>query len=116
MAVFSLTSCDKNKGQIEEKTKTFAEALKANDVATIYDIYPDARKVSNMKLPNCIQMADIEVEKDDATGNYTATIKNPREQKLVYKVIGEDKYQIIDSYSLTSTRFLPTLLSKQVCL
>lgn len=100
MAVFCLSSCDKNKGQIEEKTKAFAEALKTNDVATIYDIYPDARKVANMKLPNGVQMADIEVEKDDATGNYTATIKNPREQKLVYKVLGEDKYQIVDSYSL----------------
>lgn len=100
MAVFCLSSCDKNKSQIEEKTKAFAEALKTNDVATIYDIYPDARKVANMELPNGVQMADIEVEKDDATGNYTATIKNPREQKLVYKVLGEDKYQIVDSYSL----------------
>lgn len=100
MAVLCLSSCDKNKSQIEEKTKAFAEALKTNDVATIYDIYPNARKVANMKLPGGIQMADIEVEKDDATGNYTATIKNPREQKLVYKVIGEDKYQIVDSYCL----------------
>lgn len=100
MAVFCLTSCDKNKSQIEEKTKAFAEALKTNDVATIYDIYPDARKVTNMKLPGGIQMADIEVVKDEATGNYIATIKNPRAQKLVFKVIGEGKYQIIDSYSL----------------
>lgn len=100
VAVLGLASCDQNKSQIEEKTKTFAEALKNNDVATIYDLYPDSRILSNMKLPNGIQMADINVEKDEATGNYTATIKNPREQKLIYKVLGKDKYQIIDSYSL----------------
>lgn len=100
MVVFGLSSCDKNKGQIEGKTKVFAEALKTNDVATIYDLYPDAKLLSNMKLPNSIQMADLEVEKDDFTGIYTVNIKNSREQKLLFRVLGEDKYQIVDSYSL----------------
>lgn len=100
MAVFGLSSCDKTKGKIEEKVKVFAEALRTNDVATIYDFYPDAKLLSNMKLPNGIQMADMDVVKNDTTGIYTVTIKNPREQKLLIKVLGENKFQIIDSYSL----------------
>lgn len=100
MAVFGLSSCDKTKDQIEEKVKVFSEALKTNDVATIYDFYPDAKLLSNMKLPNGIQMADMEVVKSETTGNYLVTIKNPREQKLLIKVLGKNKFQIIDSYSL----------------
>ena len=65
MAVFGLSSCDKTKGQIEEKVKVFAEALRTNDVANIYDFYPDAKLLCNMKLPNGIQMADMDVAKDD---------------------------------------------------
>lgn len=94
------TACDGNKGKIEEKAKQFTEAVKGNDVATIYDMYPNAKLVNDMKLPKSIAMADIEVVKDTASGNYTATIKNAREQKLVFKVVGEDAYQIIDSYGL----------------
>ena len=87
MAVLGLSSCDSNKSTVEDLTNQFVTALQNNDVATIYDLYPDAKLVSNMKLPRVIQLADIDVEKDNATGNYTATIRNPREQKLEFKVL-----------------------------
>lgn len=100
LAIFFLSSCDKKKSQVEEQTKAFVEAIKTKDVATIYDMYPDAKLLSNMKLPTSIQMADVDVVKDEATGDYTATIKNQREQKLVFKVMGEDEFKIFDSYNL----------------
>lgn len=100
MTVFGLSSCDKNKSQIEETVKVFSEALKTSDVATIYDLYPDAKLLANMSLPKGIQMADVDIEKEDSTGIYTATIKNPREQKLLFKVLDEGKLQITDSYGL----------------
>ena len=100
IAVLGLSSCDPNKSKVEEMTNQFVTALQNNDVATIYDLYPDAKLVSNMKLPRVIQLADIDVEKDNATGNYTATIRNPREQKLEFKVVGNDQWQIVDSYGL----------------
>lgn len=98
LSVIGLTACDSNKGDIEEKAKQFAEALKNKDVATIYDMYPGAKNLSNTKLPDSMQPGDIDVEKDESTGNYTATLKNGRDQKLVFKVMGKDKYQITDSY------------------
>lgn len=100
LAIFFLSSCDKKKSQVEEQTKAFVVAIKSKDVATIYDMYPDAKLLSNMKLPTSIQMADVDVVKDEATGDYTATIKNQREQKLVFKVMGEDEFKIFDSYNL----------------
>ncbi len=100
VAVLGLASCDSNKSKIEELTNQFASAVKSNDVATIYDMYPDAKQLDNMKLPSSIEMADIDVEKDEKTGNYTATIKNSREQKLVFKPTGEKTFQISNSYGL----------------
>ena len=100
LAIFFLSSCDKKKSQVEEQTKAFVEAIKTKDVATIYDMYPDAKLLSNMNLPTNIQMADVDVVKDETTGDYTATIKNQREQKLVFKVMGENEFKIVDSYNL----------------
>lgn len=98
MCCLTMASCDSNKGKIEEKTKQFTEALKSKDVATIYDMYPNSKLAAHMTLTANVAPGDIEVVKNDTTGNYTATIKNAREQKLVFKVIGEESYQIIDSY------------------
>ena len=100
LAIFFLSSCDKKKSQVEEQTKAFVEAIKSKDVATIYDMYPDIKLLSNMNLPTNIQMADVDVVKDETTGDYTATIKNQREQKLVFKVMGENEFKIFDSYNL----------------
>ena len=100
LTVFVFASCDSNKGKVEELTKQFATAVKSNDAATIYDMYPEAKLAECMKLPSKIDLAEITVEKDDSTGNYIATINNPREQKLVFTPAGEDKFKITDSYGL----------------
>ena len=98
LAVFTLTSCDKEKSAIKELTKQFVSAVNNNDVATIYDLYPDAKQLEHIKLRDTVDIADIEVEKEEQTGNYIASIKNLRDQKLVFKVTGKDSLQIADSY------------------
>ena len=100
LAVLGLSSCDSNKGKIEELTNQFASAVKNNDVATLYDLYPEAKNLDNMKLPSSIDMDDIEVNKDEKTGNYLATIKNSREQSIIFKAGADGKFQIADSYGL----------------
>lgn len=100
LAALLLASCNGEKSKVKELTGHFAAAVKNNDVATIYDMYPDAKRLDHMKLPKSIDMADIDVEKDEQTGNYTASIKNSREQKLVFKPTDKETFQISDSYGL----------------
>lgn len=98
LCCFAFTACDSNKSKIEEKAKQFTEALKTKDVATIYDMYPNSKLANHMTLTTNVAPGDLEVVKDEATGNYTANFKNARDQKLIFKVTGKDTYQIIDSY------------------
>lgn len=98
LCCFAFTACDSNKSKIEEKVKQFTEALKTKDVATIYDMYPNSKLANHMTLTTNVAPGDLEVVKDEATGNYTANFKNARDQKLIFKVTGKDTYQIIDSY------------------
>lgn len=100
MAILGLSSCDSNKSKVEDLTNKFATAVKNNDVATIYDMYPDAKQMENLKLPNGIVMSDIDVVKDEKTGFYIANIKNSRDQKLIFKPTGKEGFEIADSYSL----------------
>ena len=51
MAVLGLSSCDSNMSTVEDLTNQFVTALQNNDVATIYDLYPDAKLVSNIGCP-----------------------------------------------------------------
>ena len=98
LCCFAIIACDSNKSKIEEKVKQFTEALKTKDVATIYDMYPNSKLTNHMTLTTNVAPGDLEVVKDEATGNYTANFKNARDQKLIFKVTGKDTYQIIDSY------------------
>ena len=98
LCCFAFTACDSNKSKIEEKVKQFTEALKTKDVATIYDMYPNSKLANHMTLTTNVAPGDLEVVKDEVTGNYTANFKNARDQKLIFKVTGKDTYQIIDSY------------------
>jgi len=98
LCCLAFTACDSNKSKIEEKAKQFTEALKTKDVATIYDMYPNSKLANHMTLTTNVAPGDLEVVKDEATGNYTANFKNARDQKLIFKVTGKDTYQIIDSY------------------
>lgn len=92
-------SCDSNKGKVEEMTKQFMAAVNGNDKASIYDLYPNAKDLSNMKLPQSIADGEISVEKNDS-GKYIASIANARQQKIVFDVKGENEIIIEDSYSL----------------
>lgn len=97
---FVLVSCDKTKGKVEEKAKQFVESVNGKDVATIYDMYPNAKSATNMELPDKISTTEIEVVKDTATGNYIANLQNPRDQRLIFKPINENTFKIVDSYGL----------------
>ena len=98
-ALVIFASCDSNKGKVEEMTKQFMAAVNGNDKATIYDLYPNAKEVSNMKLPASIADGEISVEKNDS-GKYIASIANARQQQFVFNVKGENDIVIEDSYSL----------------
>lgn len=98
VAFVGLVSCDSNKSKVKDLTTQFAAAVKNGDEATVYDIYPDAKKVSNMSLPDSIELADIEVEKDDKSGNYIAAIKNKLSQKFVFKLVDDKTLQISNSF------------------
>ncbi len=98
-ALVIFVSCDSNKGKVEEMTKQFVAAVNGNDKASIYNLYPDAKEVSNMTLPQSIEEGEITVEKNDS-GKYIASIANARQQKLVFNVKGENEIAIEDSYSL----------------
>lgn len=49
-----LTTCNGDKNKVKELTGHFAAAVKNNDVATIYDMYPDAKRLDHLKLPKSI--------------------------------------------------------------
>lgn len=99
MVALALTSCDSNKSKVEKLTKQFIAAVNGNDKATIYDIYNVAKNLKNAQIPNKIINGDVLVERD-STGNYVATIDNPRQQKLVFKFDGGDHMNIVNSYSI----------------
>ena len=100
LAMLMLVSCDANKKKIEEQTKLFIEAVNGNDKATIVDMYPSSKDVKGLSMPKKIVDGELTVEKDEKTGNYTASINNPRQQKIIFKVVGKEQYQIIDTYSV----------------
>jgi len=91
-------ACDSNKGKVEELAYQFVSAVNAKDKVSIYSIFPNAKNISNMTLPESIQTGDFSVEKNDS--NYIVTIANTRQQKLVFKVIGESQIEMVESYSI----------------
>ena len=93
-----LMSCDSNKGKVEDLTKQFINAVNSHDKASIINIYPDAKSISNMKLPDSILDGDISVEINDS-GKYVTSIANQRQQKFVFEFKGENEVIIDDSYS-----------------
>ena len=60
-------SCDSNKGKVEEQARLFVAAVNNKDKATIYDIYPEAKNIKNMSLPDSIVIGEISVEKTDSS-------------------------------------------------
>lgn len=92
-------SCDSNKGKVEEQARLFVAAVNNKDKATIYDIYPEAKNIKNMSLPDSIVIGEISVEKTDSS-LYIASIANTRMQKLVFEVKGENAIVLKDTYSV----------------
>ena len=98
LSALCFCACDSNKGKVEELSNQFISAVNAKDKASIYNIYPNAKNLSNMTLPESIQIGDLSVEKNDS--NYVVTIANARQQKLVFKVLGENQIEMVESYSI----------------
>ena len=90
---------DKNKVKIKEVTDMFVSAINAKDKATIYSIYPNAKNINNMSLPDSIQKGDITIEKNDSV-SYIVSIANARMQKLVFEVKSENEVVLNDTYSV----------------
>ena len=100
LIILLLSGCDNNKGKIEEKTKQFITAVNDNDKASIYDLYPTAKNYSNMEMVETIDDGEVDVEKNDSTGHYIASINNNRSQKLVFSVDENQNIVICDSYGI----------------
>ena len=99
LMAFTLLSCDGNKGKVEEAAKQFISAVNNHDKATIYSLYPNAKNIENMTLPDSIQKGDISVEKNDS-GDYVVNIKNDRQQALVFKVADDKNISLLETFSV----------------
>ena len=99
LIAFTLLSCDGNKGKVEEAAKQFISAVNNHDKATIYSLYPNAKNIENMTLPDSIQKGDISVEKNDS-GDYVVNIKNDRQQALVFKVADDKNISLLETFSV----------------
>lgn len=99
IATMSLQSCDSNKAKIEESAKLFVSAVNSQDKASIYNLYPKAKKIANMRLAGNIVESDMSIEKNDS-GEYVASFSNARQQKLIFSHAGGDEWTIKDSYSI----------------
>lgn len=99
LTFFGLSSCDSNNSKVKELTNQFVEAVNGKDQATIYDLYSGIKDIQNAKLPAKIVSGEVSVEKD-TVGQYIATISNPRQQKLVFKLQGKDTLKIVNSYGI----------------
>ena len=100
ITLLSLSSCDSHKDKVKEVTKQFVTAINTNDKATIYDIYSDAKNATAISPVKKIADGEIEVEKDEKTGNYIATIQNVKQEKLVFKAEGKEDVKLIQTYGL----------------
>lgn len=96
---FLFCACDTNKGKVEEMANQFIEAINAKDKPSIYNFYPEANNISNMTLPDSIQRGNITVEKNDSN-DYVVSIDNVRQQKLVFRVKGDNQIELKETYGI----------------
>ena len=96
-----LCGCDANKGKVEELANQFVAVYNDGDKAAVYDLLPAAKTCENLLISGSIGQADgINVEKDDSTGNYIATINKLKQQRLVFAVDSVGGIQMIDTYGV----------------
>ena len=94
-----LCGCDANKGKVEKLANQFVAVYNDGDKAAVYDLLPAAKTCENLLIT--IGQADgINVEKDDSTGNYIATINELKQQRLVFTVDSVGGIQMIDTYGV----------------
>ena len=101
LCVLLCCACDSNKSKVKVKevTDLFVNAINGKDKATIYNIYPNAKNINNMSLPDSIQKGDIAIEEKDSV-SYIVSIANARMQKLVFEVKSENEVVLNDTYSV----------------
>lgn len=96
-----LCGCDANKGKVKELANQFVAVYNDGDKAAVYDLLPAAKTCENLLISGSIGQADgINVEKDDSTGNYIATINELKQQRLVFAVDSVGGIQMIDAYGV----------------
>lgn len=105
LACLLFASCDKNKEKVEKMTTQFIDAVNAQDKAAVYDMYPGFQAKQVLNLPKRMVDGEIKVTRDDKSGTYIASIDNPREQKIEFKVEGDDRIKILDTYNVMQLDF-----------
>lgn len=96
-----LCGCDANKGKVKELANQFVAVYNDGDKAAVYDLLPAAKTCENLLISGSIGQAEgINVEKDDSTGNYIATINEMKQQRLVFAVDSVGGIQMIDAYGV----------------
>ena len=100
VAGLATTSCDSNKGKVEELATQFVTAYNEGDKASVYELWPDVKNYENLSMSGAINSEDISVEKDDSTDNYIATINKQKKQRLVFSVDSTGVISLIDTYGV----------------
>jgi hypothetical protein len=96
-----LTSCDKNFDKAEEMSKQFIMAYNDNDKASVYEMLPAIKNCENLSISGTIGQGDeIDVEKDDSTGYYIATINEQKQQRLIFAADSTGMVQMIDAFGV----------------
>ncbi|MBQ4632686.1 MAG: hypothetical protein IJ421_01655 [Prevotella sp.] len=100
-SVLMLTSCDKNFDKAEEMSKQFIQAYNDNDKAAVYEMLPAVKTCENLAISGFIGQGDeINVEKDDSTGYYIATINEQKLQRLVFATDSTGIFRMIEAYGV----------------
>lgn len=101
LSALMLTSCDKNFDKAEEMSKQFIMAYNDNDKAAVYEMLPAVKTCENLSISGTIGQGDeINVEKDDSTGYYIATINEQKQQRLVFAADSAGTVLMIDAYGV----------------
>lgn len=100
MAVLGLSSCDSNKSAVEDLTKQFMEAVKTDDKATVYDMYPNAKLYKDLTLPDSIEKGEFDIQKNEKDTTYIVSIKNAKMSKLIFKSTDNKTFKIVNTFSV----------------
>lgn len=94
-----LCSCDPNKDKVLEVANQFINAVNANDKPSVFNIYPDAKNLSNSSIPDSIQNGKFTIDKN-SNGLYVVSINNNKQQRMVFEVKENNSIILKDTYSV----------------